>query len=84
MTYKKKLLSPIHPGEILCEEYLQPLGLSGNKLALDLRVPVTRISAIAHKSRGITTDTALRLARTLIFQLVTGYDLDVAQDELAD
>lgn len=57
------LLPPIHPGEILLEEYMKPLGLSINRLALDLHVPVSRIDAIVHEKRTITSDTALRLAR---------------------
>ena len=56
-------LDPIHPGEILREEFMAPLGLSANALALALRVPVTRISEILHGRRSITPDTALRLAR---------------------
>lgn len=54
---------PIHPGEFLREDFLLPMGLSANALALALRVPVTRISEIARERRGITADTALRLAR---------------------
>lgn len=82
-------LKPVHPGEILHEEFMKPLGLSMNKLALDLRVPVTRIADIVGERRGITADTALRLARyfknTPVFwmNLQTRYDLEVAQDELA-
>jgi antitoxin HigA-1 len=56
-------LKPVHPGEILREEFMEPLGLSMNRLALDLRVPVTRIAEILHERRAITTDTALRLGR---------------------
>jgi antitoxin HigA-1 len=84
-----KKLKPVHPGEILHEEFMKPLGLSMNKLALDLRVPVTRIADIVGERRGITADTALRLARyfknTPVFwmNLQTRYDLEVAQDELA-
>ncbi|MBV9035246.1 MAG: HigA family addiction module antidote protein [Acidobacteriaceae bacterium] len=52
-----------HPGEILREEFMKPLGLSANRLALDLHVPVTRISEIIHERRSISADTALRLAR---------------------
>ncbi|HXR33662.1 MAG TPA: HigA family addiction module antitoxin [Verrucomicrobiae bacterium] len=89
MTRRKKLLPPIHPGEILREDYLKPLGLSMNRLALDLRVPVTRISEIAHERRGITTETALRLARYFKtsarywLNLQAAYDLEVAEDQLA-
>ena len=63
MRKKLELLPPIHPGEILREEYMKPLGLSINKLARDLYVPVTRISEILNERRGITADTALRLGR---------------------
>ena len=84
-----KKLKPVHPGEILHEEFMKPLGLSVNKLALDLRVPVTRVADIVGERRGITADTALRLARyfknTPVFwmNLQTRYDLQVAEDELA-
>jgi antitoxin HigA-1 len=90
MARKKKLLPPIHPGEILREDYLKPLGLSMNRLALDLRVPVTRISEIIHERRGITSDTALRLARyfntsaRFWMNLQAAYDLEIAADELAE
>ncbi len=59
----KKILPAIHPGEILREEYLVPLGLSINQLARETCVPVTRISEIVNERRGITADTALRLGR---------------------
>jgi len=81
-----KRLKPVHPGEVLREEYLAPLKLSMNKLALDLRVPATRIAEIVHERRGITPDTALRLARyfntTAQFwmNLQTTYDLEMAED----
>ncbi len=87
MTRKK--LKPVHPGEILSEEFMAPLGLSMNKMAMDLRVPVTRIADIVHEKRGITAETALRFARYFknspIFwmNLQTRYELEVAQDELA-
>lgn len=54
---------PVHPGEMLREEFMSPLGLSSNKLATELRVPVTRISEIVNERRAITADTALRLER---------------------
>ena len=85
-----KKLKPVHPGEILKEEFMVPLGLSMNKMAMDLRVPVTRIADIVNERRGITADTALRFARyfknTAAFwmNLQTRYDLEVAEDELAD
>lgn len=56
-------MRPIHPGEILREEYVLPLGLSANRLAIELRVPVTRISKILNEERAVSPDTALRLAR---------------------
>ena len=83
-----KKLPPIHPGEILFQDFMKPFGLSMNKLALDLRVPVTRIAEIVHGRRGITTDTALRLGRyfgnTAHFwmNLQRDYELEVAEDEL--
>ncbi len=62
-TKIRNKLSPVHPGEILREDLMKPLGLSSNALASALRVPVTRINDIAHGRRAITVDTALRLAR---------------------
>jgi len=88
MAKTKKLLPPIHPGEVLREDFLKPLGLSMNRLALDLRVPVTRIAEVLHRRRAITPDTALRLGRyfrtTARFwlNLQAAYDLEVAQDAL--
>ncbi len=85
---KTEKLPPIHPGEILREDYMKPLGLSMNKLALDLHVPVTRIAEIVHERRGITPDTALRLGRyfdtsaRFWLNAQAAYDLEVAQDEL--
>jgi addiction module HigA family antidote len=84
-----KKLKPVHPDEILREEFMEPLGLSMNKLALDLRVPVTRIAEIVHERRAISTDTALRLGRyfntppVFWMNLQVRYDLEVAEDELA-
>jgi antitoxin HigA-1 len=84
-----KKLKPVHPGEILREEFMTPLGLSMNRMAMDLRVPVTRIAEIYHERRGITADTALRFGRYFrngaIFwmNLQTRYDLEVAEDEIA-
>ena len=89
MAKSQKLLPPIHPGEILRADFMEPLGLSMNRLALDLRVPVTRISEIVHKRRAITPDTALRLARyfntsaRFWLNLQAAYDLEVAEDELS-
>ncbi len=89
MSKVQKLLPPIHPGEILRAEFMEPLRLSMNRLALDLRVPVTRVAEIVHERRGITPDTALRLARYFNtsagfwLNLQSAYDLEVAQDKLA-
>lgn len=63
MAPKKTPTSPVHPGEILLEEFMKPMGISINGLAVALRVPVTRISTIVNEARGITADTALRLGR---------------------
>lgn len=77
-----KKLKPVHPGEILREEFMKPLRLSMNRMALDLRVPLTRVADIVHERRGITTDTALRFARyfktspTFWLNLQTRYDLE--------
>ena len=85
-----KKLMPVHPGEILREEFMNPLGLSMNKWAWELRVPVTRIAEIVHERRAVTTGTALRLGRyfktktVFWMNLQVRYDLEVAEDELAD
>jgi len=90
MQKKVRRLPPIHPGEVLREELLVPLAISINRLGRDLRVPVTRMSEIVNGRRGITADTALRLARyfgtTAEFwmNLQAAYDLDVAQRVSAD
>lgn len=82
-----KKLKPVHPGEMLREEFMKPLGLTMNKVAMDLRVPVTRIGDILHARRGITADTALRLARyfrntpEFWMNLQTWYELESAKDE---
>src|SRR5260370_13842831 len=63
MSKAGKLMPPVHPGEILREDFMKPLGLRVNKLALELHVPATRIGEIVHGRRRITAETALRLAR---------------------
>ena len=73
-------MRPIHPGEILREEYLIPLELSANRLARDLRVPVTRISKILNEERSVTPDTALRLARYFGGDAQTWLNLQSAYD----
>jgi len=83
-------MNPLHPGEILLEEFLKPMNLSQNKLALDIRVPARRINEIVHGKRRITADTAMRLAKYFKMSpqfwlgLQMDYDLDVAEDQLAD
>ena len=63
MATKLKLLEPIHPGEVLLEEFMKPMGISINQLARDIAVPPGRISSIVNGNRAITTDTALRLGK---------------------
>jgi antitoxin HigA-1 len=81
-------LPPPHPGEILLEEYLKPLGLSQNKLGRDLGIPAQRVNAIVRGQRAITVDTALRLARyfkttpQFWLNLQNHYDLEMAQESL--
>jgi addiction module HigA family antidote len=82
---RKSLLPPVHPGEILREDFMKPLGFSINKLALELRVPATRIGEIVHERRRISADTALRLARyfhtnpEFWLNLQNFYDLEVSR-----
>ncbi|HTY21557.1 MAG TPA: HigA family addiction module antitoxin [Desulfomonilaceae bacterium] len=82
----RKVLPPVHPGEILLEEFMKPLGISQNRLARDLKVPPRRINEIVHGKRGITIDTALRLARhfgtsvEFWINLQMHYELEVAED----
>jgi addiction module HigA family antidote len=86
---KSKQLPAIHPGEILFEEFMKPLGLSANKLALELHVPSNRIIAILSARRAISADTALRLARYFStsadfwMNLQARYDLQQAEDARA-
>lgn len=84
-----KKIQPIHPGVILFEEFLKPMGISQNRLAIDIRVPARRINEIVLKKRGISPDTALRLAKFFKMSpqfwlgLQMDYDLDVAEDLLS-
>ncbi len=86
----RKKLPPIHPGEILLEEFLGPLGISQYRLARDLRVPPRRINEVVRGQRAITADTALRLARyfqtteRFWLNLQTRYDLELEKDRLGD
>jgi addiction module HigA family antidote len=85
---KRKKLDPVHPGEILQEEFLKPMGLSQNRLALALRVPARRINEIVLGRRRVTADTALRLSRYFGMSsqfwlgLQMDYELDVAADKI--
>jgi addiction module HigA family antidote len=87
-TLPKNRIIP-HPGQILLEEFMRPLGLTGNALALALRVPHSRISGVISGSRGVTADTALRLARyfdtspEFWLYMQAGHDLSKAQAEAA-
>jgi addiction module HigA family antidote len=84
------ILSPIHPGEVLLEDFMKPLGLSQYRLAKDLGVTPIRISQIVNGQRAITVDTALRLARyfgtspAVWLRLQVRYDLEAAEKELGD
>jgi addiction module HigA family antidote len=82
-------MAPVHPGEVLAEEYLAPLGVTQHKLAVEIGVPPRRINEIVHGTRRITADTALRLARyfgtseRFWMNLQGRYDLEVERDRLA-
>jgi addiction module HigA family antidote len=86
----EQLLSPLHPGEVLYEEFMKPLQISANQLAIHMNVPTNRITAILHGHRGITANTALRLGRVfntsaeLWMGLQEDYDLEMARDLLGN
>jgi addiction module HigA family antidote len=86
----KKKLHSVHPGEVLLEEFLKPMGISQNRLALNIGVPARRINEIVLGKRGITADTALRLAKFFGISaefwlgLQAQYDLDVTAEELGE
>jgi addiction module HigA family antidote len=88
MSVKK--LPPVHPGEVLLEEFLEPMEISQYRLAKDISVPPRRINEIVHGKRSITANTALRLSRyfgtseKFWLNLQTGYDLEVERDRLGD
>ena len=90
MNKKTKKLDPIPPGEFLLEDFLEPLGISQNKLARDIDVPTTRINGIVNGTRSITPDTALRLGRyfstgaQVQLNLQQKYDLQMAEDDLLE
>ena len=85
----REKMKPIHPGEILLEEFLKPMGLSQNQLANDIGVPPRRINEIIHGKRRVTADTALRLAYYFKMSpqfwlgLQMDYDLDIEEDKLS-
>jgi antitoxin HigA-1 len=85
-----KRLPPVHPGEVLLEEFLAPMGLSQYRLAKDISVPARRINEIVHGTRAVSADTALRLARyfgtseRFWLNLQAQYDLDVEYDLIGD
>jgi antitoxin HigA-1 len=86
----QKKLQPVHPGEVLFEEFLVPMGISQHRLAKDISVPPRRINEIVLHKRGVTADTALRLGRyfgtseQFWLNLQTDYELDVERDRLGD
>ncbi len=86
----RKRLAPVHPGEILLHEFLEPLDLTQYRVAKNLKVPARRINEIVHGTRAISADTALRLARffgtsdRFWLNLQAAYDLDVERDRLGD
>lgn len=86
----KKKLHPVHPGEVLLEEFLKPMDISQNSLALNIGVPARRINEIVLGKRGVTADTALRLARffgtsaEFWLGLQAQYDLDVTAEKLGE
>jgi addiction module HigA family antidote len=86
----QRKLAPVHPGEILLEEFMKPLGLSQTRLGRDLGVSPRRINEIVHGKRSVTADTALRLSRyfgtspEFWLGLQADYDLDTASDRLAE
>ena len=87
---KQKKLPPIHPGQILFEEFLKPMGISQYRLAKDTSVPPRRINEIVHSKRAITADTALRLGKffnmspQFWMNLQSRYELELAEDKLED
>jgi addiction module HigA family antidote len=85
-----KKLAPIHPGEVLLEEFLSPMGVSQYRLAKDIHVPPRRINEIVHGTRSVSADTALRLARyfgtseRFWLNLQSQYDLDIESDRIGE
>lgn len=87
---KKKTMKPIHPGEILLEEFLEPMGITQYRLAKEIHVPARRINEIVKGQRGITADTALRLSRffgaseRFWMNLQARFELEVEKDRLGN
>jgi addiction module HigA family antidote len=87
---KRRKIQPIHPGEVLLDEFLTPMGISQYRLAKEISVPPRRINEIVQKKRGVTADTALRLGRyfnmspEFWMNLQGHYDLEAERDKLAD
>jgi antitoxin HigA-1 len=87
MARRNKIMPPLHPGETLREDFLEPLGLTANRLAIELRVPISRVNDIVRCRRAISADTALRLARyfgttpQFWMNLQANYDLELVQDD---
>ena len=88
-SVKKNAMRPVHPGEMLREDYLKPLGLSANALAVALKVPASRINDIVMERRGVTVDTAKRIVRYFggdvqsWMNLQTAFEIKVAEKQLA-
>jgi len=87
---EEKMMRPIHPGEILMKEFLEPMGITQYRLAKDISVPPRRINEIVHGKRAVTADTALRLSRyfgtseRFWMNLQTRYDMETQKDILGD
>ncbi len=87
---RRRKLPPVHPGEILFEEFIKPLGITQYRVAKDIKVPARRINEIVHGQRAVTADTALRLSRyfgtsdRFWLNLQARYDLEAEKDRLGD
>ena len=87
---EKKILAPVHPGEILMKEFMEPMGITQYRLAKEINVPARRINEIVHAKRAITANTALRLARYFTtseqfwMNLQMRYDMELEKDQLGD
>jgi addiction module HigA family antidote len=87
---EKKIMAPVHPGEILMKEFMEPMGITQYRLAKDINVPARRINEIVHAKRAITANTALRLSRyfgtseQFWMNLQMRYDIELEKDQLGD